>query len=118
MTGGRRRGLEEHVDVEVQHAQQGGARIAVHDTDDLGRLSARAAAAAPADAVDGALRDAGAGHLDAAGRHAWLRLTWLRAQGPDEPRWLEGFAAMIAHATAQGWTSEDGTLVRAHLERG
>lgn len=105
------------MDVEVRHEERGGARVAARAVEDLRRLSASVAADAPADAVDGALRDAGAGHLDAGGEHAWLRLGWLRAQGPDEAPWLEGFAAMVAHATSQGWTSGDGTLVRAHVER-
>ncbi|NAZ87825.1 hypothetical protein GTR00_17235 [Kineococcus sp. T90] len=105
------------MDVEVRHEEGGGARVAARGVEDLARLSATVAADAPADAVDGALRDAGAGHLDAGGEHAWLRLSWLRAQGPDAPGWLEGFAGMVSYATSRGWTSEDGTLVRAHVER-
>ncbi|WP_432498236.1 hypothetical protein [Kineococcus gypseus] len=104
--------------IEVRHGEADGARVVAREAQDLTRLSVRVPALAPADAVDGALRDAGAGLLDPDGEHAWLRLGWLRAQGGDEAGWLQGFAGMVAHATSRGWTSEDGELVRAHLRRG
>jgi hypothetical protein len=31
--------------------------------------------------------------------------------------WDADFDAMLAHARTQGWLSEDGDTVRAHLER-
>ena len=104
--------------IEVQHGEPDGARVVAREVEDLTRLAVEVPAPAPADAVDGALRDAGAGVLDADGEHAWLRLGWLRAQGGDGAEWLQAFAGMVAHATSRGWTSEDGELVRAHLRRG
>ena len=33
------------------------------------------------------------------------------------PGWSDDFAKMISYAASKGWTSEDGTRVRAHIER-
>lgn len=89
---------------------------AVRDAADLKSLSVRAADA-------GALAGlAGLGEPTDDGGHVWLDIRALRAAAgatlPAEERaaWTEGFDGMIAFAAKHGWTSDDGTRVRAHVE--
>ena len=58
-------------------------------------------------------------HGDGSDGHVWLDVAELarRAAPDDDAAWREGFAAMIRYASDLGWTDEDGTLVRAHVER-
>lgn len=64
---------------------------------------------------------AGLGRVDADGRHVWLSITALRARAiGDVPsatagEWAARFEAMVEYATAKGWTSADGSELRAHL---
>lgn len=56
--------------------------------------------------------------LDVDGEHVWLDIDACRelgraARGDD---WVGQYDAMIAFATSRGWTNEDATLVRAHIE--
>ncbi len=39
------------------------------------------------------------------------------ARGNVGPTWEQDLAGMIGYATGKGWVSEDGTRVRAHVER-
>ena len=39
------------------------------------------------------------------------------AAGRVGPGWPRDFAGMITYATGKGWVSDDGTQVRAHVER-
>jgi hypothetical protein len=52
------------------------------------------------------------------GEHAWLDPDEIKAAAagkvPDD--WLADFATMLEHAVAGGWTSDDGTKLRAHIE--
>lgn len=69
-----------------------------------------------ADRVDALLRASGLGTADR--EHAWLDVGELRARcaGRDQ-EWQRGFDAMLRAARRHGWTSEDGSRVRAHLVR-
>ncbi len=62
-----------------------------------------------------ALGAAGLGTVD--GDHAWLDVAALRAAGDGSPEWLSGFDGMLEYAAGKGWTSADGSAVRAHIVR-
>ena len=75
-------------------------------------LAVRAGERSDADSLASAL--GGLGHI--VGTHAWLSIHGLRALGPPDSAWKEGFDAMIAFADRSGWVSEDKAFVRAHME--
>ena len=56
------------------------------------------------------------GQLD--GDHAWIDTGAVVALAGDEAddAWHAGFDAMLDHARAQGFLSDDGRRIRAHLE--
>lgn len=51
-------------------------------------------------------------------QHVWLDIAAARTAGAESAGdgWVERFDAMIAYATARGWTDEDASHVRAHVE--
>ncbi len=52
--------------------------------------------------------------------HVWLSVPTLRSIGEaqsDDESFVVDFDGMIASARAKGWSSDDGNLVRAHVER-
>ena len=67
------------------------------------------------DAAATALSAAGLGTVD--GDHAWLDAGALRAAGDGSAGWTAGFDGMLAYAASKGWTSTDGSAVRAHIVR-
>ena len=56
------------------------------------------------------------------GDHVWLSIESLRSAAAatlaadERAAWLDSYDGMIAFATSKGWTSPDGTAVRAHIE--
>ncbi|GAA4901776.1 hypothetical protein EV188_10995 [Actinomycetospora succinea] len=89
----------------------------VAEPDDCARL--HVTTSLPADAVDGALRGAGIGRLDA--EDALLDLEVLRTRaraGAREPDWDEKWTKMIDYARSKGWVTPDDGAVRAHVEYG
>ncbi len=57
--------------------------------------------------------------------HVWLSITGLKAAAlatmavsSDDERteWAQAYDGMIGYAVSKGWTSPDGTRVRAHIE--
>lgn len=56
--------------------------------------------------------------FDPDGRHVWLDIAAARTAGAEHAGdgWVERFDAMITYATAKGWTDEDASHVRAHVE--
>ncbi|MEJ3657458.1 hypothetical protein WEH80_31300 [Actinomycetes bacterium KLBMP 9759] len=51
---------------------------------------------------------------------AWLDLGVLRTRArlvATEPDWDERWSAMVDHAEAKGWLSDDGHAVQVHVER-
>jgi hypothetical protein len=87
----------------------------VVEPDDFARFHVEVLADSPDWAkLDGALKATSAGQLQ--GEHVLVSLDWLgrEAQRPT-PDWQDGFAAMIAYATKQGWADDTARTVRAHV---
>ena len=72
-----------------------------------------------ADRISAVLKDNDAGELLPNGVHLMIPVATLRrlAAGRVPDGWDADFDVMLAHAAGQGWLSEDGAAVRAHLER-
>lgn len=76
----------------------------------------------PADLDDAALaasaERAGLGEVLGSG-HVMVPVATIRRMAGDRvgPGWDDDLAGMLAYATRKGWTSEDGSRVRAHIER-
>lgn len=76
----------------------------------------------PAELDDGDLaasaERAGLGEVLESG-HVMVPVATIRRMAGDRvgPSWEDDLAGMLAYATRKGWTSEDGTRVRAHVER-
>lgn len=77
----------------------------------------------PPDLSDGDLaasaERAGLGEVLGSG-HVLVPVATIRRMAGDRvgPGWDDDLAGMLAYAARKGWTSEDGTRVRAHIERG
>ncbi len=69
--------------------------------------------------LDEALRASDVGSVDGDGE-AMVRVDAVRRlAGPAvDEAWEQGLAAMLDYARSKGWTSDDGTVVRAHVEWG
>jgi hypothetical protein len=65
------------------------------------------------------VRRADLGELLPGDGHLMVPLDTVRRMAADRvgPGWSDDFAKMISYAASKGWTSEDGTRVRAHIER-
>lgn len=61
---------------------------------------------------------AGLGEVHGSG-HVMVPVATIRRMAGDRvgPGWDDDLVGMLAYATRKGWTSEDGTRVRAHIER-
>lgn len=91
-----------------------GAQATVAEPEDLARLHAEFRGVDD-DTAARVLRSSGLGVVD--GDHAWLETAALRAAGDASPEWTARFDAMLAYAASKGWSSEDGSRVRAHIVR-
>ena len=51
-------------------------------------------------------------------KHLWLCKELVRELAPDTnyENWEKGFTEMIDYATSKGWTENNATLIRAHIE--
>jgi hypothetical protein len=88
-----------------------GAWIEGHD--DFARLDL--ATGLVDDALDRALRHAGAGRWD--GDHGWIHPHWIIDSVDDiSPTWTEQFQSMIGFAAKHGWLNDDGDI-RVHRHR-
>ncbi|MFD6065142.1 PB1 domain-containing protein [Rhodococcus wratislaviensis] len=90
-------------------ADEDGAVVTLVEPEDLRSLAASTQLVPSA--LDQALRARGIGSCD--GGHVWLKIGELRAIGPSDDEWRQGYDAMIAYAEARGWVA-DG-CVRVHL---
>jgi hypothetical protein len=65
------------------------------------------------------VRRAGLGELLPGAEHLMVPVEAIRrfAAGQVGPQWTDELAGMVAYATSKGWVDEDGTRVRAHVER-
>ncbi|GAA1077193.1 hypothetical protein ACFU8R_17200 [Pseudonocardia alni] len=65
------------------------------------------------------VRRTGLGELSDDGEHVLVRVDAVRrlAAGRVGPGWEDDLAGMLGYARSKGWLSDDGTAVRAHVER-
>jgi hypothetical protein len=94
------------------------AAITLEAPEDCARFQAEVSGSGDAAHLDAALAAAGVGR-GADGDDVWVSVDSLRAMaaGRVGQSWDTDFAAMMAYASAKGWLNEDGTAVRAHVER-
>ena len=74
--------------------------------------------AAPTSDVDEELRNSGWGCFD--GTSAWIRVDAVRQALPVDEMpvgWEAQFSIMIDFASANGWLSNSGDLIRSHVDR-
>jgi hypothetical protein len=70
-------------------------------------------------ALDGALRAQGAGAaVGTAEADIAVAAVRRMATGAVGPSWEADFGAMLDYARTKGWLSDDGAMIRAHVERG
>jgi hypothetical protein len=61
--------------------------------------------------------------VDEGGEHVWLSIEELRRRAaslvPEAERddWSRGFDGMVGYASSKGWTSPEGSHLRAHITR-
>jgi hypothetical protein len=63
---------------------------------------------------------AGLGSVDEDGSHVWLAVDGLKTLAgrlASEADWIRRLDGMLGYAGLNGWLSEDGTAIRAHIER-
>jgi hypothetical protein len=72
-----------------------------------------------AGAVEAAVAASDVGTVTPDGEHVLVRVDALRrlAAGRVPAGWDDDLAGMVAYAATKGWTDDDGTAVRAHVER-
>ncbi len=90
----------------------------LYEPDDFKSLSLVVKGAGDDVPLDQALRHVGT--IDDDGAHAWLLLQGLRSLAGrlvQDVDWTSRFDSMIEYAGSNGWVSEDGDAVRAHIER-
>jgi hypothetical protein len=71
------------------------------------------------DKIEATVRQQRLGELLPDGGHVMVSVDAIRrmASGRVGPGWPDDFAKMIDFAAGKGWTSEDRSQVRAHIER-
>ena len=92
-------------------------RIALAEADDF---QAFHVVAMPTDAADETVGQAlGNDGAFAGADHVWITVEAVRrmASGAASAEWAASFDAMLGDATSNGWMSEDGVCIRAHIQR-
>jgi hypothetical protein len=95
------------------------AAVSLADPADCGRFHVELHGDGGHGSLDAALRDSDTG--SSAGAHdADIRVDAVRrmASGSVGDTWEDDFAAMLGYARTKGWLSDDGSTIRAHVERG
>jgi hypothetical protein len=90
--------------------------VQVADVDDLARLHVAVGAVTDEEA-DAALREAGLGRLEDG--TAWLDVAALRSAAESRATadgWAQQWDGMVEQARTQGWVSDDGASLKAHVE--
>ena len=102
--------------VEVVGGAEEHPEVRVVDVDDLNRLHL-ALGEVTDDEADAALRAAGLGRLEDA-ETGVLDTEALRAAArrPSDGDWDRRFAEMVDVAREKGWTDDDGTTLKVHVE--
>jgi hypothetical protein len=89
------------------------------DPQTLTSFHATCSAGLSAEDLAAVVRRTGLGDVLPDGEHLMVRIDAVRRMAADhvDPGWSADFDRMIAYAGGKGWLSEDGTHVRAHVER-
>ena len=91
--------------------------VTLADPDDCTRFHVSVCGSGDAPGVDDALRSTDTGWLDDEGE-AFVRVARVQslaaARVADD--WPERFRSMLAFASGKGWLSDDGEVIRAHVE--
>jgi hypothetical protein len=70
------------------------------------------------EALGAAVEQAAIGSVLPDGEHVMVEVAAIRRLAGDMPAgWEDELAGMLAYAEQKGWTSADGSAVRAHVER-
>lgn len=96
----------------------GGDAVELVDPRDVQAFSVRCAAGLDRDRLAASIDRAELGEILDTG-HVMVPVATIRRMAGDRvgPGWADDLAGMLAHAESKGWTSADGSVVRAHIER-
>lgn len=106
------------------HVDHTNGRVSLHDADNFRAFLVRTGAAAGDADVAAALATSDAGRGADEPDHVWVAKAWLLAEGGAAPdpaaaeAWATGFASMVEVAAKMGWLDDDGSHIKAHIERG
>ena len=95
------------------------AAVSLADAADCGRFHVELHGEGGGGSLDAALRASETGS-SAGADEADIRVDAVRrmASGSVGVTWEDDFAAMLGYARSKGWLSDDGSTIRAHVERG
>ena len=95
------------------------AAVSLADPADCGRFHVEVHGEGGQSSLDAALRASDTGSA-AGSDEADIRVDAVRrmASGSVGDAWEDDFAAMLDYARSKGWLSDDGSTIRAHVERG
>ncbi len=110
------------------HVDLANRTVGLHDGAGFRSFSVRADGTGGDDEVGAVLAERGAGRPAAEAGHAWVSKAWLVATAARAPggapdgvapaEWAEGFDKMLGVAAKMGWLDDDGSHIKAHIERG
>ena len=94
-------------------------RVELADPEDVRSFSAACPPGLTHDELVDSVRRAGLGELLPGDTHLMVPVEAIRrlAAGRVGPGWPDELAKMVDYAAGKGWTDQDGTRVRAHIER-
>jgi hypothetical protein len=95
-------------------------RAELVDPEDVRSFSAVCPPELTHDELAASVRRDGLGELLPGDTHLMVPVETIRrmAAGRVGPGWPDDLAKMVDYAAGKGWTDEDGSRVRAHIERG
>ena len=94
-------------------------QVALSQADDFGSFSITCPTEMSAESLGRAVADAGIGTALPGGTHVMVRVDAIRSLAGDEvtEQWERSLTQMVAYAHSHGWTSPDGSSIRAHVDR-
>mgnify|MGYP001551763077 CR=1 FL=1 len=99
----------------IVHVDVSSRTVSLSDPYDFNAFHVAAAHTASAGDIVAVLAEDGA---EADPDHVFVAVDALRRwSGRSGDPWEKGFTAMCEYAEREGWTSPDGAMIRAHLER-
>ncbi len=90
--------------------------VTLEEPDDCTRFDVVVHGTGDDDALDRALAAASVGRMEAGDALVTVAAVRRLASGSVGDGWDEQFAAMLDYARGRGWLSDDGGVVRAHVE--